>query len=557
MSPNATSIYYAYYPLHIGSHRFREGRRSEVPARGTDALAWIQEGSGIVCFGSLSSRPISEGDFFYLPEGGACAELMPDSAEGLSVILVHFQSALVNGESAASVPEGTSLPQPLFIPGAVHHAPAPQTGSLLRQLGQALEERGELASLRRQLALGELILHLQAYRKVASAPAHDPLQLTIDYMEQRIGKPVQIGDLPDLAGMTPSSYSRAFKKLTGMSPGAYLTGLRMLRAKELMASGNAALRDVATSVGYQDELYFSRVFKKTEGVSPSVFMKRRDRRIAIVSSLQLQDHLLALGILPIAAPSFPSYFKTASGFPSFLQERLSGTIPLNAERPIRSEDVMRHSPDLVLRTRLNHDLGDKHWGEDGNADLIDESVTWEQYFREIAARVDRKTEAERVIRRMAQQEQETRRKLAEAAAAGKWAIVRLLPGKCRLYGSSDHAFTELFYQRLRFKPEKGLDFGAYRTVTPRELLQLDPEQLLILWTDESVYHAFASDPVWQRLRAVRESRVYYPDSREWDAWGPIGRAHTLKEMVKYFGRLQRGVSGREQARQGKEGRQAL
>ncbi|MHA6483115.1 helix-turn-helix domain-containing protein [Paenibacillus sp. strain BS8-2] len=540
MSPNDHTSYYAYYPLHISTHRLIEGKRSEVSAPGVEALVWIQKGTGIVCFNSRSSQSLQEGDFFYLPAIGACTELMPDSAEGLTIILVQFLATLIGDKALESDSVSLANHQRLFCQGSVQHAPAPQTGSLLRQLGQALEEQGELASLRRQLALGELFLHLQAYRRAVSAPSHDPLQLTIDYMEQRIGKPVQIGDLPDLAGMTPSSYSRAFKKLTGMSPVAYLTSLRMLRAKELMARGNGALRDVAISVGYQDELYFSRVFKKTEGVSPSVYLKRTDRRIAIVSSLQLQDHLLALGILPIAAPSFPSYFKTASGFPSFLQERLSGTIPLNAERPIRSEDVIRYSPDLILRTRLIHDPGDKHWGEDGNANFIDASVTWEQYFREIASIVDRKMEAERVIRRMTQQEQESRRKLTSAAQGGKWAIVRLLPGICRLYGSKDHAFTELFYQRLRFMPEEGLEYGSYRTVTPRELLQLDPEQLLILWTDESVYHAFASDPLWQRLRAVRESRVYYPDSREWDAWGPIGRAHTLKEMVHYFGKLQRG-----------------
>ncbi|MDQ6419860.1 hypothetical protein RB620_10490 [Paenibacillus sp. LHD-117] len=88
-------------------------------------------------------------------------------------------------------------------------------------------------------------------------------------------------------------------------------------------------------------------------------------------------------------------------------------------------------------------------------------------------------------------------------------------------------------------PEEGLEFGAYRTVSLRELLQLDPEQLLILWSDESVLHAFAAAPDWEQLSAVRESRVYYPDSREWDTWGPIGRSHTLKEMVKYFGRLKR------------------
>ncbi|GKU80323.1 hypothetical protein L3i20_v247200 [Paenibacillus sp. L3-i20] len=304
-----------------------------------------------------------------------------------------------------------------------------------------------------------------------------------------------------------------------------------------MTNEHAALRDIAVTVGYQDELYFSRVFKKTEGISPSVFLKRRDRKVAVVSSLILQDHLLALGILPIAAPSYPNYFTTPSGFPSYLHDRLDGTIALNAESPIRSSDIVKLSPDLILRTRLKDDLSDKHWGEDASAFFIDDSTSWEQYFRRIATHLDRKADAERVIRAMSILEQDARRKLEPVTKEGKWTIVRFLPGNCRLYGVRDHAFTELFYNRLQFKPDERVTHGSYMNDAFDHLVQLDPDRILIIWSEEPDVNEFSSDPRWQELRAVKGSQVYYPDSREWDPWGPIGREQMIKAMLRYFGRL--------------------
>lgn len=48
-----------------------------------------------------------------------------------------------------------------------------------------------------------------------------------------------------------------------MSVTDYITKKRMARAKQLMAKGNAKLKDIALEIGYQDPYYFSRIFKKT------------------------------------------------------------------------------------------------------------------------------------------------------------------------------------------------------------------------------------------------------------------------------------------------------
>ena len=54
---------------------------------------------------------------------------------------------------------------------------------------------------------------------------------------------------------------------------AYITGCRMNRAKELMKDDNNKLEAISFEVGYDDYNYFSRVFRRSEGVSPSEYRK--------------------------------------------------------------------------------------------------------------------------------------------------------------------------------------------------------------------------------------------------------------------------------------------
>jgi len=62
----------------------------------------------------------------------------------------------------------------------------------------------------------------------------------------------------------------AFKARTGLSPKQYLTKIRIDKAKELLA-GPLTIDQIASSVGFNDALYFSRQFKKSTGMSPSEY----------------------------------------------------------------------------------------------------------------------------------------------------------------------------------------------------------------------------------------------------------------------------------------------
>lgn len=68
-------------------------------------------------------------------------------------------------------------------------------------------------------------------------------------------------------------FSHLFKKRIGSSPMKYLTELRIEKAKELIATNSMSLSNIAQMTGFNDPLYFSRVFKKTTGIPPKEFQQ--------------------------------------------------------------------------------------------------------------------------------------------------------------------------------------------------------------------------------------------------------------------------------------------
>jgi len=65
-----------------------------------------------------------------------------------------------------------------------------------------------------------------------------------------------------------------FKRYTGMSPLNYLTEYRIRRSKELLRQADYSITKVAELVGFEDNLYFSRIFKKRTGCSPSAYREK-------------------------------------------------------------------------------------------------------------------------------------------------------------------------------------------------------------------------------------------------------------------------------------------
>lgn len=78
----------------------------------------------------------------------------------------------------------------------------------------------------------------------------------------------QLIELAQEAGMSRTSFAVAFKKVVGQSPMDYLTGWRMLLAKDQLRHGTAPIAAIAAGIGYRSEAAFSTAFKRIFGTSP-------------------------------------------------------------------------------------------------------------------------------------------------------------------------------------------------------------------------------------------------------------------------------------------------
>jgi len=76
-----------------------------------------------------------------------------------------------------------------------------------------------------------------------------------------------------LSGYSPSRFLALYREFYGASPVNDLIQYRIEQAKRLMLYGNMRLNDIAEAVGFSSIYYFSKCFKKTVGVSPTVYKR--------------------------------------------------------------------------------------------------------------------------------------------------------------------------------------------------------------------------------------------------------------------------------------------
>ena len=97
------------------------------------------------------------------------------------------------------------------------------------------------------------------------------IRKAIAYINDNYASRFKINELADYVGVNRSYLASSFKKVTGYSPKEYLISLRMEKAKSLLEKTDMPINAVANSVGYTDQLAFSRMFKEYSGISPKTF----------------------------------------------------------------------------------------------------------------------------------------------------------------------------------------------------------------------------------------------------------------------------------------------
>lgn len=94
----------------------------------------------------------------------------------------------------------------------------------------------------------------------------------IHYMKQHYKEEISLDDLSQYIGISPQHLSKLFKEETGINYVEWLTNLRIDMAKQLLTEGGQTVKEICYLVGYHDPNYFSRIFKKIVGISPTDYI---------------------------------------------------------------------------------------------------------------------------------------------------------------------------------------------------------------------------------------------------------------------------------------------
>ena len=112
---------------------------------------------------------------------------------------------------------------------------------------------------------------------IASIERKDVIYKAINYIKQNLDKKVTLQDTANHVGFSYTHFSKVFKDEMGVPFNVYLNKFRVERSKALLLSDRLSIQDVCDAVGYTDQSYFVKVFKKYAGVTPGSYRKKQGR----------------------------------------------------------------------------------------------------------------------------------------------------------------------------------------------------------------------------------------------------------------------------------------
>lgn len=131
----------------------------------------------------------------------------------------------------------------------------------------------ELMGILHQLADEGHYRRLSSSAFVSVKPSCDSrrVQKVQDYINEHYKEDIRLGVLADLAGMTPTAFSRFFKLRTGRSVSDYVIDVRLGHASQMLVGSTASVAEICYACGFNNVSNFNRIFKKKKIHTPKIF----------------------------------------------------------------------------------------------------------------------------------------------------------------------------------------------------------------------------------------------------------------------------------------------
>ncbi len=180
---------------------------------------------------------------------------------------VHF-----TGYEAANLFDALSTEKRVFFIGDSSDFPT-RCDRIIREIQAKRINYQEISSL----LFRELILVIGRYLSEEGSVNSDTLnevERAINYFNDNFTQEINIKDYASARHMSASWFIRNFKTITKLSPLQYIINLRITNAKALLINTDYPISKIASVVGFENALYFSRIFRKHTGMSPIEFKKK-------------------------------------------------------------------------------------------------------------------------------------------------------------------------------------------------------------------------------------------------------------------------------------------
>ncbi len=123
------------------------------------------------------------------------------------------------------------------------------------------------------LLTGELTTYLKDLAEEKKQAYTKPIREAKQYMKENYALPLTLEEVSRRVGFNPSYFSTLFKKETKLNFLEYLADIRVENAKQLLCDTTKTVVEIAEQVGYSDLKHFSKLFKRTTGLTPSEYRK--------------------------------------------------------------------------------------------------------------------------------------------------------------------------------------------------------------------------------------------------------------------------------------------
>ncbi len=228
-------------------------------------LIYVTRGAALWVVDGIDHR-LDTGALVIVPPG------VPHSGRSLTRIMT-----LASIHVLADLPGGQDLFALLAPPRLRRVAPGSRLDVLFRsaaeEYARGFAEASTMMAHWAPLVLKELLRHDAAAGALAVRGADPVVTAILEWLERHLAEAVALPELAALAGYTPQHLNRRFTREIGMTPLTCLAGMRMERAVTLLREGRLSVQAVGSRVGCADPAYFSRLFRKHFGRSPSEYQR--------------------------------------------------------------------------------------------------------------------------------------------------------------------------------------------------------------------------------------------------------------------------------------------